>query len=198
MRGLAILDQPRAGVENMALDEQMLARAAISHHPLLRVYRWARPTLSLGYFQRAVDRSSNPESLNIELVRRSTGGGAIVHHYDWTYSLAIPTLELNRDWGLGASHALYDVVHSAVVGWLIRYAVPARQADEADVRIANNRRFLCFERRSVGDIVAAGYKIMGSAQRRSRGALLQHGSLLLSRSPHAPSLPGIAELAAEV
>jgi len=59
---------------------------------------------------------------------------------------------------------------------------------------ANESAFLCFERRSPGDVLVAGMKVGGSAQRRNRGALLQHGSVLLRGSSFAPELPGIAEL----
>jgi lipoate-protein ligase A len=60
---------------------------------------------------------------------------------------------------------------------------------------ANERRFLCFARGDPHDVVVAGHKVVGSAQRRRRGAVLQHGSLLLARSAHTPEYPGLRELA---
>ncbi len=162
---------------------------------ILRLYSWSQPTLSLGYFQAYDDRLDHLESNGLELVRRGTGGGAIVHHYDWTYSIALPASALPGT--VGAAQPLYDCVHDAVVAWLRKGGFDARKwidsGDRSDCS-GSGCSFLCFERRSVGDVVIGGDKVMGSAQRRLRGALLQHGSLLLQQSEHAPSLPGLQEL----
>ncbi|MEZ6135126.1 MAG: hypothetical protein R3C53_09475 [Pirellulaceae bacterium] len=222
--GLILLDRPRSGGENMLLDEQMLAAAAEFDRPLLRVYQWSRPTLSLGYFQKYADRLKHAPSVDIEVVRRATGGGAIVHHHEWTYALALPNSAMGArgntsgHFGVGASQAVYDCIHTTVVEWLTELGIcaamfPNRKVPEGSAELVNFGAlqqaapscvapcsFLCFERRSKGDVVAgsatlAGQtKVMGSAQRRSKGALLQHGSLLLARSPHAPTLPGLMQL----
>ncbi len=192
MRGFSIVDIPRSGAQNMAVDEQLLQVAAERHVVVLRAYLWSRPTLSLGYFQQVADRSLNVESQDIELVRRSTGGGAIVHHHDWTYSLAVPDELLESS--VGSSQSMYDGIHQAVIDWLAEYGLEASQLPKSAVAKTKHPPFLCFERRSLGDVILSDCKIMGSAQRRSRGALLQHGSLLLRRSEFAPTLPGIADL----
>ena len=75
----------------MAVDEAILLSAADRGEATLRLYQWSRPTLSLGYFQKAADRSVHAASLDWEWVRRSTGGGAIMHHHEATYSLAVPS-----------------------------------------------------------------------------------------------------------
>lgn len=204
MEGYALNDIPRSGVENMALDQRLLEVAAAKQCVLLRVYRWSEPTLSLGYFQPYVQRLTHSHSSELPVVRRATGGGAIVHHYDWTYCIAVPeqlpigTTRPRPGANLGASQPLYDCLHDGVIQWLGTQAIEAKKwADncppESSVQPADRqRRFLCFERRSCGDVVWEDHKVMGSAQRRGPGALLQHGSLLLATSPYAPSLQGLS------
>ena len=197
MDGYALNDIPRSGVENMALDQRLLEVAAAEQCLLLRVYRWLEPTLSLGYFQPYVQRLTHSHSSELPLVRRATGGGAIVHHYDWTYCIAVPEqLSIRNERPrsgvkFGASQPLYDCVHDGVVEWLGAQGITARKWAN-DCAADTQHRFLCFKRRSCGDIVLAEHKVMGSAQRRARGAILQHGSLLLATSPYAPSLQGLS------
>jgi lipoate-protein ligase A len=204
-----IIDEPAPGSWNMAVDEALLAEAIESSIATLRIYRWIEPTLSLGYFQRYDDRSTHATSRDCATVRRQSGGGAILHDRELTYSLALPaTHPVTRD-----ATALYNAVHNGV----IRALTPYLRQSEVDIKLRLNcvespraprdEPFLCFERRSRGDLLleaASGvgktddgslaYKILGSAQRRHRGAILQHGSLLLERSAAAPELPGWQEL----
>src|SRR3569833_2236254 len=81
-----IVDESRGGELNMAIDE-LLADAA---RPVLRFYAWRPATLSLGYFQAYADRHAHAASLGCPVVRRSSGGGAIVHDHEITYSLVVP------------------------------------------------------------------------------------------------------------
>ncbi len=201
MLGYYLIDTPRSGPANMAADQCMLERSAAENIPLIRFYQWQRPTLSLGYFQKYEDRLVLPSSQQIEVVRRATGGGAIVHHFDWTYAVSIPNSLLgtgkSTSTSIGASQRLYESVHSGVVSWLCGQGWNARMWDAtcpAATSTGTGCSFLCFHRRSKGDIVIGDSKVMGSAQRRLPGAVLQHGSLLLQRSPHTPSLPGLREL----
>jgi len=189
--GLAIVDQPRPGADNMAIDQGMLSAVAAGGPPLLRIYRWAKPTVSLGYFQKYADFEVAPCFQAEQHVRRATGGGAIVHHHDWTYSLAVPERILGST--IGASSRMYDVVHEAVSSWLRQLGWDASLWPSERAGPAGNP-FLCFMRRSPGDIVVQDNKVLGSAQRRMQGGVLQHGSLLLSRSQYAPELPGLTEL----
>lgn len=210
MVGFLLVDQPRSGVENMAIDQAMVERAAREQIVLARLYAWSEPTLSLGYFQRVSDRKEQPTTRGMALVRRSTGGGAIVHHFDWTYSIAAPTAALNQpSKSIGASTGLYDLVHHQVVEMLKEFNLHARLCEET-APTCGDCSFLCFKRRARGDVLIDsefadsetpqhgklrdGFKVLGSAQRRVAGGLLQHGSLLLSTSQHAPSLPGLFEL----
>ena len=190
MRGARLMiDDAASGSWNMAVDEALLRSAAENNILTLRVYQWEPATLSLGYFQTFASRSTHAGSSTCPVVRRATGGGAIVHDRELTYSL---TAAISSRWNRQAS-AWYDVVHEAWVTTLAQYGIPGSLCPQTDPR--RESQFLCFQRRSAGDLLLAGHKIGGSAQRRHRAAALQHGSLLLAASPAAPELPGIAELA---
>lgn len=183
--------RPGEPAENMAIDAAILACTGPDSGPTLRFYSWRRPTLSLGYFQSLQQRQEHAESLALPVVRRATGGGAIVHDRELTYSLTVPTA---KQW-LGAAPELYQAVHAAIAESLAEFGVRAiRYADSAKHLTPPGEPFLCFQRRTAEDLLVNQYKILGSAQRRGQGGLLQHGSLLLAASTAAPQLPGIAEL----
>jgi lipoate-protein ligase A len=181
------------GPGNMAMDEALLDSVAEDPSAAaLRTYGWIEPTLSLGYFQRVAEAEAEPRWRGVPLVRRPTGGGAIWHDRELTYALIVP-----RTHPLAATPAdLYRAVHEAIAEVLRRRGVPAgRRGGDGDVgENQRHRPFLCFTDRDPEDIVSRGLKILGSAQRRRSGAVLQHGSLLLSRSPTAPELPGVGDL----
>jgi lipoate-protein ligase A len=173
----------------MAVDEALLEAAATKRTTTLRFYRWSEPTLSLGYFQAAADRERHAASRDCPLVRRASGGGAILHDDELTYSMAIPSRGRFGD----QAAALYDAFHETLIAALASFGVVATQCSCATG--TSPEPFLCFQRQTCGDVLLGSDKIAGSAQRRSRGALLQHGSVLLARSDHAPELPGINDLA---
>lgn len=192
-----LIDPALPGADNMAIDEAMLESAAAIGQPTLRWYAWSKPTLSLGYFQSWSDRPTMLAPLTT--VRRLSGGGAILHDQEATYSLVIPN---HRD------HAeireLVRGLHGFVADWL--NAVSPRQVTarlhEGRPKPPSEEPFLCFQRRAASDLVLdAGdddHKILGSAQRSRSGVLLQHGSILLSASDHAPMLRGINDLGFDV
>ena len=185
-----IIDPPAAGDWNMAVDEALLTSADTLGIASVRLYRWSEPTLSLGYFQRWEDRGSHPASIHLPLVRRSTGGGAIVHHHEITYSVSLPST--NR-WSKHHED-LYWQIHRAISTYLNAAKIPSELFNDRLLSPRDQEPFLCFQRRSAGDLTLDGFKILGSAQRRKRNALLQHGSLLLAQSERAPELPGLTEL----
>lgn len=199
-----IIDPPAAGAWNMAVDEALLKSANDNGQVTLRFYEWAGPTLSLGYFQKSADRVLHPASVDCAMVRRSSGGGAILHDRELTYSLSLPGT--NR-WS-SKQNDLYGTVHKALVDFFNSSGIAAEQFEfppttteagkegqPSQTADGNRDRFLCFERRTTGDIVLGEFKVGGSAQRRLSGATLQHGSLLMQRSQWAPELPGISDLA---
>jgi lipoate-protein ligase A len=191
-----IIDPPRSGPMNMAIDETLLESAANDSVATLRLYQWSEPTLSLGYFQAAADRETHQPSLACPLVRRASGGGAILHDRELTYSVALP----EKSGGGAASRRLYELCHATLISVFDDLGLIAQlQGSSAVCENAQGKSgpepFLCFQRRTCFDVVSAGIKIVGSAQRRRRGAIIQHGSILLGRSDFAPELPGIQEIA---
>jgi lipoyl(octanoyl) transferase len=205
-----IIDPPLDGAWNMGFDEALLEQAADDGIATLRFYQWQEPTLSLGYFQAYDERDTHAESRQAAVVRRQSGGGALMHDRELTYSISLPADHpLSRQ-----SPQLYDVVHRSLIDLLAADGIVAAlhrerapslsavdNAEPTDKLPAAEEPFLCFARRTSIDVVLPTavaaeppVKIVGSAQRRRRGAVLQHGSVLLDRSPAAPELAGIAQI----
>lgn len=189
LRAALVIEGARPGALQMAIDEVLLEDAATQGNCWLRFYQWSEPTLSLGYFQAYADRAGHAASQTCAVVRRQTGGGAIVHDRELTYCLAVPVAHpLAAD-----ATRLYDAVHRALIEMLAAEGIAATLCGDQQADTASST-FLCFQRRSAQDVVIGSAKICGSAQRRRRGAILQHGSLVLASSAAAPELPGIVEL----
>jgi lipoyl(octanoyl) transferase len=176
----------------MAVDEALLHSASELGTCTLRFYRWSEPTLSLGYFQSYQDRVAHSESDACPCVRRATGGGAILHHHDLTYSLAIPV----DGQAFAGNQELYWIVHRILQSCFSKQGISVGLF-EHELPESKPAPFLCFERRSLGDVVLGGKKVCGSAQRRWKRGLLQHGSIVLCTSPFAPTITGIADLACQ-
>lgn len=177
-----------AGPTNMATDEVMLETASERGIASLRFYTWTQPTLTLGYFQPATVREHHPSLASLSWVRRSTGGAGIVHHHELTYSFALPA---RPEWKSADSWICR--FHHLVQNVLVDLGVRSRLVACGEERKLGE--VLCFLHQTSGDMLIEGLKVAGSAQRKLRGALLQHGSLLLRRSEFAPMLPGMQELA---
>lgn len=188
-----LIDPAVSGAANMAFDEALLEAAAAGSAPTLRIYRWDEPTLSLGYFQSHHARREHPPSAGCPLVRRLSGGGAIVHDRELTYSLTLPR---QQPWS-ARTESLYEAVHLALIAALKQMNVAARLCgDDACAKPGAPQPLLCFQRRAPGDVLVEGAKVAGSAQRRRAGAVLQHGSVLLAASSAAPELPGVGQFSA--
>jgi lipoate-protein ligase A len=173
----------------MAIDEVLLERAAGENRAHLRIYRWDEPTVSLGYFQGVVERDTHPPSARCAIVRRPTGGGAIVHDLEITYALALPGA-----WHPIERRDLYHQVHGSLAEVLRHLNVAASVYAGSRQRAGAREPFLCFQRREPGDVVVGDGKVIGSAQRRGQRSLLQHGSILIKKSSFAPELAGIEDL----
>ncbi len=125
------------------------------------------------------------------MVRRASGGGAIVHDQELTYSLTLP-------WDRSKRAGITDLVqrvHRSLVACLAAQGVADCRIQGPLEATSRDQPFLCFQRRAEGDVLLGDHKIIGSAQRRLGNAILQHGSVLLNRSAAAPELPGIGQLA---
>jgi lipoate-protein ligase A len=180
------------GPANMALDEALLNTMADEPaSAVFRTYGWSEPTLSLGYFQALAEAEADPRWHSAPLVRRPTGGGAIWHHHELTYAIII-----SKSHPLARRAAdLYRSVHQAIASVLGGLGVATERRGTGKMQIQLSRPFLCFTDRDPEDIVSHGKKLVGSAQRRRAGAVLQHGSILLSKSPQTPELTGFDDLA---
>ena len=188
-----LLDGSADGAWNMAVDEALWHVAGEENVPVLRLYGWIPATVSLGYFQTASMRKAHPPSSAAPWVRRATGGGAIVHDCELTYCLVwpIPHSPTSAD----MVGKMYRLVHQVFQEVLARRGCRLTLWERPE-REFRDRGFpyLCFLRRSPGDGLIGAHKVLGSAQRRNRYALWQHGSLLWRASNYAPELPGVADL----
>lgn len=170
------------GAMNMAIDEALMRSALEGRVASLRFYTWSDPTLSLGYFQTHAERLPG-----VAWVRRPTGGDAILHHHELTYGLTLPA---GPPWH--SSESWLCRMHHAIGAALRRLGIEA-----SAVACGQEQRlgpFLCFQHQTPADLRINGHKVVGSAQRRPHGAMMQHGSILLRTSPHAPQLLGITDL----
>ena len=187
---LLIDPRPHSGAWNMAVDELLLEAAITEGVSTLRLYEWDVPTVSIGHFQAANDPVVRERFPKLPVVRRLSGGGAILHHHELTYSLAMaPGHPLAAD-----PTTVYAIVHMAIIRVLNTLGVASIHM-RGDAVQNEREPFLCFGRGDPRDLVIDHHKVLGSAQRRRRGAVLQHGALLLRQSLHAPEFPGLFELA---
>jgi len=181
LRWIFLREGPRSGAENMARDEA-LARyvadaaqggAEEARPALLRFYAWERPTLSFGRNEPARPRF-DPERLahaGIDVVRRPTGGRAVLHDREVTYAVAVPVR------ALGGPRDTYRRINEVLAVGLGALGVEVSLAP--DVGTVPLDAGPCFDRPAAGEVVARGRKLVGSAQVRVGDVLLQHGSILL-------------------
>lgn len=172
----------------MAADEALL-QAAASGTASFRLYGWSQPTLSLGYFQSSAASRVYPRLGELVWVRRPSGGAALVHHLEITYALALPA---GAPWQRSGESWLRRM-HTLLADALASLGVTARMSGDHEEKKLGD--VLCFLHHTPGDLLIGDAKIAGSSQRKQRGALMQHGSVLLAASPWTPHLPGIRELA---
>lgn len=168
-----LLDTPPApGAWNMAVDEALAESVRAGGPPVLRVYRWSPPCLSLGRNQptHGYDRDEIRRR-GLDVVRRPTGGRAVLHHRELTYGVAAP------QGALGAPRQAYAAINRALVAGLRRLGVPAHLQPAGTARAPLPSLAPCFEQPVEGEVTAAGRKLVGSAQRTEAGVMLQHGSL---------------------
>jgi lipoate-protein ligase A len=167
------LDAGWDGAGQMAADLGMLASVVDGGPPVLRLYRWVRPALSLGRFQPDDDVDVDAcRRFGVEVVRRPTGGRALLHGGDLTYSVALP----QPPGDAGRVDVLYAWLAAGLIAGLARIGVAAAVA-----RNDGPAGPVCFAGQQGADLRVGERKLCGSAQVRRDGAVLQHGSVLLDR-----------------
>ena len=174
---LLIEDSPRSGAANMAVDEAIAeAAAAGAVPPTLRFYRWNPPTVTLGRHQKLADVDETQiAARGYDLVRRATGGRAILHVDELTYSVSGPIEEPRMAGGVMDAYLRFS---NALLSGLSTLGLKAEKAG-GRTRAGRELSAACFETPSAYEITAGGRKLMGSAQSRRKGYVLQHGSLPL-------------------
>jgi len=153
---------------NMAIDEALLT----SNLPVLRFYQWKPAGLSIGYFQSIKDFNfKNLKKHKVELVRRLTGGNAVLHDKELTYSFIINENEMLR-----SVIESYRVISGGLLKGLRNLGLKAIMNE--DVK-NGEKSAVCFNDPSWYEILVNDKKIIGSAQKRINGKLLQHGAILI-------------------
>jgi lipoate-protein ligase A len=190
-----LIDDPPAGAaRNMAKDAYLFTRIARWNRPILRLYEWDAPTLSLGRNQRidgAVDAGACARE-GVSLVRRMTGGWAVLHGADLTYSVTAPVTADGR----GPFGDSILSTYRAIAEVFLRLFRELGYAPEMQPYSGRERAGLaspiCFQTPSACELLIGGKKLVGSAQRRRPDAFLQHGSI-----PAAPQQELLARLFVE-
>jgi lipoate-protein ligase A len=192
-----VISPPAPGADNMALDHALLRRAAATGEAVLRVYSWSTPTLSLGRHQpaRGLYDPSAIRSVGVDVVRRPTGGRAVLHHREVTYSVTAPLTTDTIDRPRPRTRDIYAAINHLLVDALRALGAPVALATQVS-RLgpaAAGGLLPCFDQATEGEIVAGARKLVGSAQWREGRAVLQHGSILIEDDQQL-----IARLAADV
>ena len=186
-----ILDESRSATLNMAVDEYLVnSQLAKGAGPILRFYSWDEPSITLGYFQKIEDavRKFGAREKNIPVVRRISGGGAVRHGEDLTFSLVLKTTNPFFPTDVKSS---YRRIHEAIrVGLKGLYP----KLDYADCRLPAGRQGtvlaskrqsgerVCFESPACDDLLLEGKKILGASQRRIGKNLLHQSSIFLGET----------------
>jgi lipoate-protein ligase A len=157
---------PHSGAWNMAVDQALLERGGL---PVLRVYGWDRPTVTLGYAQ---SLSKLADALpDWPVVRRWTGGGVVFHGEDFTYTVMVPA---GHPWAETRPVESYRLIHGALAGGLVAAGLEGcRLAEAEDVKDLP----FCFEAPALHDVIRGAVKVAGAGQRRGRLGLLHQGSV---------------------
>ena len=163
----------------MAIDEALYLLADPARPPVLRFYTWAKPTLSLGYFQQYKRVVSEPFLVhnNIDVVRRITGGRAVLHDKEVTYAVAGA---LTNHFANQSLQETYRLIAQTLHGGLESFGIDQASFSKEGMESARESRLpQCFVTVSPYEISRDTRKMIGSAQKRSRDRFIQHGSILL-------------------
>ncbi|MGM0472429.1 MAG: lipoate--protein ligase family protein [Bacillota bacterium] len=171
-----------SGAMNMALDEAILDHVKEGKvAPTIRFYGWQPATVTLGYFQKLTQELDVTacQEWNVDIVRRLTGGRAVLHDDELTYSLIISEEDSLLPKSVIES---YKVISQGLLAGLEELGVAAKLVSRAEKKQRKSQSAACFDAPSWYELTVDGKKIIGSAQTRRRGVLLQHGSIINSQN----------------
>jgi len=168
-------DGERSPFENMAIDELLLSsQEQLEAMPLIRIYGWDRPSVSIGYVQ---NYDAAPAG-GYTVVRRPTGGGVVFHDHDLTYTIVVPEshpiCQLDRI-------ESYHVFHRAILKALAELGISGELAPDQNAPV-DRAVMQCFTTPTRYDVLGDGRKLAGAAQRRTRDGILHQGSISLDAS----------------
>ncbi len=179
-----LIDDHAEPAVNMARDESLLRRVIAGESPpCIRFYQWKPPGLSIGRFQ-SIDNGVDMEMCRehgVEVVRRLTGGEGVLHDDELTYSIMIPFNHPRFD-GRGIIDS-YRTISRALVKGLRDIGLESSMAGEGPTRADPMSGGVCFYTPTVYEVTSGGKKIVGSAQTREKGIILQHGSVPMDWDP---------------
>ncbi len=176
---------------NMGLDQALLETPGAP--PTLRLYTWRPAALSLGYFQRFDDVPAAKHAAAV--VRRITGGGAIHHQRELTFSICV---DLEHPLYAGTVGQSYARVHASIARALAEFGIDARPRGSAQLASDRAGTGMCFHDSSALDLVWSERKGVGSAQRRKGGRVLHHGSIKLDTTPLEGAIASVADVTSGV
>jgi lipoyl(octanoyl) transferase len=193
MKLRVIFDKQQPAAFNMAADRFLLGAAHDASPVVLRLYTWNIPTISLGHMQKAgevLDFEAMKRD-KIGWIQRPTGGRAVLHWNDLTYSIVFPAA--NKTMGTTIAET-YRIVSSCLVNGLGKAGIDAAQHDSPldASRARTEIRLPCFLAPNRDEIMVAGKKLVGSAQKRTARAVLQHGSIAFTADAYR--LPGYLKI----
>lgn len=168
---------------NMALDEALLTWHSENRiPPVIRFYEWSPATLSIGYFQKVykdIDLES-VKKLGLGFVRRPTGGRAVLHEAELTYSIIVTEQHPKMPATVTEAYRILSeglLLGFQQLGLQANFSIPDTEEKQQDLK--KPKSAVCFDAPSWYELVVEGKKVAGSAQTRQKGVILQHGSILL-------------------
>ena len=167
-----IFDKPLSGKENMEKDifHYQLAQSFDNKDFILRIYQWKNPTISLGFSQKKIILNDKAFG-EVEIVKRMTGGRAVLHHNEITYSLAA---RIDNIYFGGSLHETYRKISNVMMIFLNQIGVEAVLKKQ---KLKKTSSACCYDASSFFEIEVDKNKLIGSAQKRGDKAFLQHGSI---------------------
>ncbi len=188
-----LIHPPQTAAVNMAIDEAIaISFSEQKTRPTLRFYQWSRPAFSIGRFQKLEPTwikqlEKEAEHNPFTLVRRMTGGRGLLHDREFTYSLV--SNNKNPLFSSGIKGTYFAVAKGLLFGLKMLGLDAEIYSPPKEKRRAGTRHPLCFAATSWHEITSGGRKLIGSAQRRWSTHFLQHGSLILEKSPMLKKQP---------